>query len=160
MLLSLADHHTTGKMAGGHAVKMVGWGVGTEGKEAGVPYWKVANSWNPCGRLNHRTAARTLIHRPYLAHFCSFFRNFFAVFSVLAPGIREVAPKTRGRFRNGRKRPEERVVAADPFLMDRYWGEKGYFRIKRGNDECGIARSAVASSEDAKWAAPSATNAF
>ena len=52
------------------------------------------------------------------------------------------------------------MVAADLFLMDRYWGEKGYFRIKRGNDECGIARSAVASSEDAKWAAPSATNAF
>ena len=39
--------HVSGQMAGGHAVKFVGWGVGTEGAEAGVKYWKVANSWNP-----------------------------------------------------------------------------------------------------------------
>ena len=65
-------------MMGGHAVKMLGWGV-----DAGVPYWTVMNSWNP------------------------------------------------------------------------YWGEKGYFRIKRGNDECGIASSAVASAGDAKWVPPS-----
>jgi len=35
-------HHVTGEVAGGHAVKMVGWGV-----DNGVKYWKVANSWNP-----------------------------------------------------------------------------------------------------------------
>ena len=35
-------HHVSGSMAGGHAVKFVGWGV-----EAGTKYWKVANSWNP-----------------------------------------------------------------------------------------------------------------
>jgi cathepsin B len=34
--------HVTGEKAGGHAVKMVGWGV-----DNGVKYWKVANSWNP-----------------------------------------------------------------------------------------------------------------
>jgi len=35
-------HHTSGSMLGGHAVKMLGWGV-----DAGTPYWLVANSWNP-----------------------------------------------------------------------------------------------------------------
>ena len=35
-------HHVNGTMAGGHAVKFVGWGV-----ENNVKYWKVANSWNP-----------------------------------------------------------------------------------------------------------------
>eukprot|EP00419_Tripos_fusus_P056033 CAMPEP_0172812004 /NCGR_PEP_ID=MMETSP1075-20121228/9765_1 /TAXON_ID=2916 /ORGANISM="Ceratium fusus, Strain PA161109" /LENGTH=376 /DNA_ID=CAMNT_0013651503 /DNA_START=65 /DNA_END=1195 /DNA_ORIENTATION=- len=67
-------HHITGGFAGGHAVKVVGWGV-----ENGVKYWKIANSWNP------------------------------------------------------------------------YWGEKGYFRIRRGNNEGGIENQAVASAPDAKW---------
>ena len=35
-------HHVSGGMAGGHAVKFVGWGV-----DNGQKYWKVANSWNP-----------------------------------------------------------------------------------------------------------------
>ena len=34
--------HTSGSMLGGHAVKMLGWGV-----DNGTPYWLVANSWNP-----------------------------------------------------------------------------------------------------------------
>merc|ERR1711953_936658 len=67
-------HHISGSEAGGHAVKMVGWGV-----ENAVKYWKVANSWNP------------------------------------------------------------------------YWGEKGYFRIRRGNNEGGIEDSVVASSPSATW---------
>ena len=48
------------------------------------------------GRLNYRTAARTLFLRPYLAHFCSVFRRFFAVFAVLTPGFQELARKDRG----------------------------------------------------------------
>eukprot|EP00928_Gymnodinium_smaydae_P036312 TRINITY_DN253_c0_g1_i2.p1 TRINITY_DN253_c0_g1~~TRINITY_DN253_c0_g1_i2.p1 ORF type:complete len:389 (-),score=72.92 TRINITY_DN253_c0_g1_i2:156-1262(-) len=68
-------HHVKGEMAGGHAVKMVGWGV-----ENGVKYWKLANSWNP------------------------------------------------------------------------YWAENGYFRIKRGNNECGIEDAVTGSSATAKWA--------
>lgn len=67
-------HHVTGSMAGGHAVKMVGWGV-----EDGVKYWKVANSWNP------------------------------------------------------------------------HWGEKGYFRIRRGHSEGGIEDSVVGSHHSANW---------
>jgi len=33
--------HKTGNPVGGHAVKIIGWGV-----DSGVPYWLVANSWN------------------------------------------------------------------------------------------------------------------
>merc|ERR1711881_60142 len=67
-------HVVKKKGPGGHAVKIVGWGV-----ENGVKYWKVANSWNP------------------------------------------------------------------------YWGEKGYFRIRRGNNECGIEDEVTGSSPSAKW---------
>merc|ERR1712217_559852 len=67
-------HHVTGGQVGGHAVKVVGWGV-----DGGVKYWKIANSWYP------------------------------------------------------------------------YWGEKGYFRIKRGNNECDIENKVAASSPTAKW---------
>ena len=33
--------HVTGEDLGGHAVKLVGWGI-----EDGIEYWKIANSWN------------------------------------------------------------------------------------------------------------------
>ena len=72
------------------------------------------------GPLNYRTAARTLFLRPYLAHFCSFFRRFFAVFSVLTPGFQKVAPKDRGSVPQRSKTAAKRVVAAEQFLMDRY----------------------------------------
>merc|ERR1711970_1233724 len=67
-------HHVSGSVEGGHAVRIVGWGV-----EGGNKYWKVANSWNP------------------------------------------------------------------------YWGEKGYFRIKRGGSECGIEDGVSFSPANAKW---------
>lgn len=59
--------HTTGSALGGHAVKILGYGV-----ENGDKYWLVANSWNPD------------------------------------------------------------------------WGDKGFFKILRGNDECGIEGQIVA----------------
>jgi cathepsin B len=33
--------HVTGAELGGHAIKIIGWGV-----DAGTPYWTVVNSWN------------------------------------------------------------------------------------------------------------------
>lgn len=33
--------HVSGAALGGHAVKIIGWGV-----ENDVPYWLVVNSWN------------------------------------------------------------------------------------------------------------------
>jgi len=59
--------HETGGFLGGHAIKILGWGV-----EDGTPYWLVANSWNLS------------------------------------------------------------------------WGDKGYFKILRGEDECGIESGIVA----------------
>jgi cathepsin B len=35
-------HHVSGGVAGGHAVKILGWGT-----ESGVNYWLCANSWGP-----------------------------------------------------------------------------------------------------------------
>jgi len=67
-------HHVKGDEGGGHAVRIVGWGV-----DGSAKYWKVANSWNP------------------------------------------------------------------------HWGEKGYFRIKRGNDESGIEDQVTFSPAHAKW---------
>jgi len=32
--------HKSGSLAGGHAVKLIGWGV-----DAGQDYWLIANSW-------------------------------------------------------------------------------------------------------------------
>jgi len=36
--------YQSGQELGGHAVKMLGWGVWTDGT---TPYWIIANSWNP-----------------------------------------------------------------------------------------------------------------
>jgi cathepsin B len=60
-------HHVSGSFLGGHAVKVVGWGI-----EKNVPYWLVANSWNVT------------------------------------------------------------------------WGQQGYFKIQRANDECGFESQALA----------------
>ena len=33
--------HVTGNVVGGHAIKVLGWGI----SDTGVPYWLCANSW-------------------------------------------------------------------------------------------------------------------
>jgi len=67
---------TSSTVLGGHAVRIVGWGV-----DGSTKYWKVANSWNP------------------------------------------------------------------------FWGEKGYFRIVRGLDECGIESQGMANGAGS-WVGP------
>jgi cathepsin B len=39
--------HVSGSFLGGHAVKILGWGV-----DNGTPYWIIANSWNPTWGLD------------------------------------------------------------------------------------------------------------
>ncbi len=39
--------HVTGAQAGGHAIKILGWGV-----ENGMNYWLCANSWGPSWGMN------------------------------------------------------------------------------------------------------------
>jgi len=36
-------YHTSGKSLGGHAIKLMGWGVDSE---TNMPYWLLVNSWN------------------------------------------------------------------------------------------------------------------
>lgn len=40
--LSGVYKHVSGSALGGHAIRILGWGV-----EDNTPYWLVANSWNP-----------------------------------------------------------------------------------------------------------------
>ncbi|EYB95975.1 hypothetical protein Y032_0154g2968 [Ancylostoma ceylanicum] len=53
--------HTAGKAQGGHAVKIIGWGV-----ENDVPYWIIANSWNTDwgedGGFHHAILAQLLFY--------------------------------------------------------------------------------------------------
>ncbi|CAP35381.2 Protein CBG17829 [Caenorhabditis briggsae] len=63
--------HTAGRLLGGHAIKIIGWGT-----QNGIPYWLIANSW-------------------------------------------------------GTK-----------------WGENGFFKIRRGVNECGIENNVVAGKAD------------
>jgi len=69
--------YTTGDLLGGHAVKMVGWGVDAA---TNTPYWLIANSWSTT------------------------------------------------------------------------WGEEGYFRMRRGYDECGIEAQAYSGLADVQHA--------
>ena len=62
--------------------------------------------------ITNRSATRTLFRWLFLAHFCSFFLRFFAVFSVLTPGIQKVAPKDPGPVAQRSKTAAKRVVAA------------------------------------------------
>lgn len=42
---------SSGGYLGGHAIKIVGWGVTNASEPAGpMPYWLIANSWNEVRR--------------------------------------------------------------------------------------------------------------
>lgn len=38
--------HVAGKALGGHAIRILGWGVHKDDKNGNIPYWLIANSWN------------------------------------------------------------------------------------------------------------------
>jgi len=42
-------HHVSGSLLGGHAIKIVGWGIDSQSK---LPYWIVANSWGADWGMN------------------------------------------------------------------------------------------------------------
>lgn len=50
--------HISGENLGGHAIRILGWGV-----ENGTPYWLIANSWNADWGDNGKT-----IFYPYCFH--------------------------------------------------------------------------------------------
>ena len=74
---------------GGHAIKILGWGV-----ENNAKYWLVANSWNE------------------------------GIFNLIYLILIHV---------------NKRVII---FVID--WGDKGFFKILRGKNECGIESQIVA----------------
>ena len=96
-----------------------------------VGYWCSPHAPRGTVPLNCRTAARTLLLRPYLAHFCSFFRRVVAALSVLTPGFQKVVPKDRGPAVQRSETAGERVVA-DRFLVDRYRACHSPWRDRRG----------------------------
>lgn len=49
--------HVSGEMVGGHAIKVLGWGV-----ENGRKYWLAANSWNTNWSSAHKAQAHTNLH--------------------------------------------------------------------------------------------------
>ena len=64
--------HTTGSFLGGHAVKIVGWGV-----ENNVPYWLVANSWDVTWGIDGMwTLFSLFLHYLICSNFLSAFSRF------------------------------------------------------------------------------------
>ena len=91
-------HHVTGSPVGGHAVKIVGWGV-----DGGTKYWKVANSWNPYWVRTHaRSRAHTWAHGR-LAPCCPA-RLFAAARMVCAHGLAGREGLLPDQARRGRHR--------------------------------------------------------
>lgn len=67
--------HVSGSYLGGHAIKLLGWGVD---KATGAPYWLCANSWNEDWSVSEQDD-RTAAAIPFL-----FF--LFPFFSFPSPG--------------------------------------------------------------------------
>lgn len=95
------------------------------GEENGTKYWKVANRFAYMQNL-----IDSLI--------CTV--DLYVIASQLPP---------RATISN-----DAYVCIRFAFSWNPYWGEKGYFRIVRGKDECGIESGAVASTDSAKWTGP------
>ena len=59
--------------------------------------------------------------------------------------------KTLSLEREPRGVPHNRPPNAQQSSWNPYWGEKGHFRIRRGNGECGFEEEVVFSSAEAVW---------
>ena len=101
--------HVSGEMVGGHAIKILGWGV-----ENGRKYWLAANSWNTNWSENAHTQQTH-------AHTESRYRS-------LAHPHRSVLPA----FIRSRSNSVSLV------FLCAYRGQDGFFKIARGINEGGI----------------------
>jgi len=156
--------HVSGSYLGGHAIKLLGWGVD---KATGAPYWLCANSWNEDWSVTRFSA-----HNRGRSHSCcSFAFNllfFFLLIPCLHPSLgASISPDCEQPTRRNRligctldlssadSVPRAPVcfrcslthfsVVFVSLCTPRFCrGEQGFFRILRGSNHCGIEGGLVA----------------
>ncbi|TKC35595.1 hypothetical protein EI555_012460 [Monodon monoceros] len=108
--------HVTGEMMGGHAIRILGWGV-----ENGTPYWLVGNSWNTDWGDNGERS-------PFL----------------LRAGPPEPGHSGRPVLLRQLRRGGSGYVRKSQALSKGVFCSLGFFKILRGEDHCGIESEIVA----------------
>jgi len=160
-------HHVSGDYLGGHAIRILGWGVD---QTTSAPYWLVANSWNVDWSVEHSASAQAFAQpqrclRLFLFFFSSFPFSGDSIFPDCEQPTRlldqprilessaDSAPRRPVCFRC--------LLTVFAFVFVSFCaplfcrGEKGFFRILRGSDECSIEDGVVAGHIPSKfWAIP------